>query len=121
MADWVFLTCYALMIGHELDAIQQKEWRIFPGTNLLPDQMGFQVFTVLHVPLFVLLNWLFFLASAEVMAKAKIGFAIFAILHIGAHWLYRHHQEYRFHSPLSKFLIWAPGCFGLIYLALTIF
>lgn len=63
MVEWIFLTCYALVIGHELDAIQQKEWRIFPGTNLLPDQLGFRVFTALHVPLFMLLNWLFFFSA----------------------------------------------------------
>lgn len=119
MADWIFLACYALLIGHELDAIQQKEWRIFPGTNLLPDRLGFQVFTALHVPIFVLLNWLFFLASADVMSIAKTCFAIFAILHIGAHWLYRNHKEYRFNTPLSHFLIWAPGVFGMMYVGLA--
>lgn len=117
MGNWIFLTCYALIIGHELDAIHQKEWRIFPGTNLLPDQLGFQVFTALHVPTFILLNWLFFLSTPNVMATAKFWFAIFAIAHIGAHWVYRNHKEYRFNNPLSRFLIWAPGVFGAIYLA----
>ncbi len=84
MVEWIFLTCYALVIGHELDAIQQKEWRIFPGTNLLPDQLGFRVFTALHVPLFMLLNWLFFSQHPGCHARGKV---------LVCHFCYRAHRR----------------------------
>jgi len=107
------------MLGHELDAVQQKEWRMFPGLARLSDDMGFKVFVLLHIPLLAGLNWALFVASVETAAITKIWFCVFSILHVSAHILFRSHPENRFTAPLSHFLIWGSGAFGAAYLILT--
>ena len=116
MLDFLLIASFSLMIAHELDAIDKKEWRIFPGTNLLPDDLGYKVFTILHVPLVGFLIWALFLAAPETTQIARSVFAGFSIAHIGAHYLYRNHKEYRFNNLFSNALIWGSGLFGAAYL-----
>ena len=42
----------AFLMTHELDAINCQEWRMLPLLNFLDDNIGYQVFTILHVPVF---------------------------------------------------------------------
>ena len=42
----------AFLMSHELDAVNCQEWRMLPLLNFLGDNVGYQVFTILHVPIF---------------------------------------------------------------------
>ena len=39
-------------MSHELDAVNCQEWRMLPLLNFLDDNVGYQMFTILHVPIF---------------------------------------------------------------------
>jgi len=54
MEHLFFYIGLAFILTHELDAVQMKEWRIFPLISFLDDKMGYWVFTALHIPLFVM-------------------------------------------------------------------
>ncbi len=42
----------AFLMAHELDAVHCQEWKMLPMLNFLDDNVGYQVFTILHVPIF---------------------------------------------------------------------
>lgn len=56
--DLIFYIGIALLLTHELDAIARNEWRMFPFICRLKDDIGYKVFIILHIPLFVLILWL---------------------------------------------------------------
>ncbi len=120
MSDLVFYAVVALLITHELDAVQRHEWRLLPVLRGLPEVTGFQAFTLLHVPLFVLFFWLMEHPSSQVRTGFQIGLAAFAVVHVWLHWLLRHHPKYEFHNSLSRFLILGAGIAGGAHLGLLV-
>jgi hypothetical protein len=101
----------AFLFTHEIDAAFRHEWRILPLTSLLPDDVGRELFVWVHVPLFVAI-----LALRD-RPVFRAGLAAFAIMHVGLHWLFRHHPAYEFNNPSSWLLILGAGLFGAVYLA----
>ncbi len=120
MTDIMFYAVLALLITHELDAVQRHEWRLLPVLRGLPEVAGFQAFTLLHVPLFIFFFWLMGHLSPQVRQTFQIWLAAFAVVHVGLHWLFRHHPEYEFHNPLSRFLILGAGLAGIAYIGLLV-
>jgi hypothetical protein len=115
MSDFLqilFFVNVAWMTTHELDAIKQHEWRIFPLTSVLPEQTGYLIFTALHVPLF---TWILWAAEAT---RFQIGFDVFMILHAGLHWLFRQHPQYEFDNWFSQIIIWGGIPLGVLHLML---
>lgn len=55
----IFWTGFAFLLAHELDAVAQSEWRLLPLINLLADESAYKVFVAAHVPIVVVLVWLF--------------------------------------------------------------
>ena len=51
----LFLVNIALLNAHELDAIQQHEWRFFPFLRPFSDVTAYRIFVAAHVPLLVLI------------------------------------------------------------------
>lgn len=112
LTNIIFFINMAWIATHELDAIQRHEWRIFPFTSHLPDKRGFQVFTLLHIPLFALIFW------AASFTSFQIGFNIFLIVHVGLHYLFRNHPQNEFDNWLSQFLIVGVVPFSILHLIL---
>ena len=54
-ADPLFLTAVTLLLLHEMDAIDKREWRLLFVLRRLPDDGALRWFIVLHLPLFVAL------------------------------------------------------------------
>lgn len=102
------------MITHELDAIEQKEWRIFPGLSLLNERWGYWLFVWLHVPLFAYL--LMFIEQENF----RWGWSIFSLVHIGLHVLFLKHPKNKFTRLSSWGLILGSGLFGGAYLWLIL-
>lgn len=102
----------SLILTHELDAVRQREWRIFPGLARLGDEAGFQAFTALHVPLFLALLWGLFAGGLD--RGLADGLSLFLVVHVGLHLLALRHPENRFTSPLSWALIAGAGLCGAI-------
>ncbi len=107
-----FFIGLSLIFTHELDAVRQREWRIFPGLALLDDDAGFQVFTALHVPLFLALLWGLF--GGGLNEGLATGLSAFFIVHVGLHLLALRHPENRFTSALSWALIGGAGLCGAL-------
>lgn len=55
--NFFFWTGFSTLLVHEMDAVQLKEWRILPLLSRLDDRRGFAVFTLVHIPIYILLLW----------------------------------------------------------------
>ena len=118
--ETLFLLAFALMRTHELDAVARMEWRVLPLTSWMPDDLGFPVFVAAHVPLVIaILHWAF-RAGALAGERLRFWFCLFCVVHVGLHWLFRDHPEYRFNNPFSNGLIWGCGAAGLARLVASI-
>ncbi len=112
--DLLFLTGFAfLAIGHELDAIQQKEWRFFFALVPISDENAYRIFTALHIPLFI---WLAVSWHSPVF---QFWFNIFLIAHAAVHWLLRKHPLIMFDSWFSRFWIYGGAVLGVAHLFLN--
>ena len=114
LANWVFLLGVALIFTHELDAIRHHEWRMFAFLRPLEDVNAYYVFTLAHIPLFLLFLWN--------VANPSLTFAIaadlFLIIHVGLHILFRNHPLYEFRGWVSNGLIGGAGLTGTLHLIL---
>ncbi len=99
----------ALLLTHEMDAVMNKEWRVFPATAMFDDAVGYRVFTAAHVPLYLVI--LLGIASVE-RAGWMRGLDIFFIAHVLLHVLFLRHPQYAFKSVLSWVLIAGCGIAG---------
>ena len=117
MAELFYVAMLGFFITHELDAMQRHEWRILPLTSFLPDEIGRQVFVWMHVPLFAAL---FFYGAGDPTSTVAFGLSVFAIIHVGLHWLFRRHAKNEFDNPTSWAIIIGAGVFGAAHLVLTI-
>jgi len=116
MHDFWFNTCFAFLVTHELDAVRHHEWRILPLFNLIKsDELGFQAFTVAHVPLQMLLFHQCY-TNSDTQLQWRTGLCIFSIIHLSLHWFYRKHPLYTFHNWLSWSLIAGCAFSGAMYL-----
>jgi hypothetical protein len=104
----LFFLTFAFILGHELDAVTQHEWRLLPVLNLLDDDTGRAAFVAIHVPLVVLLMWL----NARGGWVFHALFGGFCAVHVGLHWAFEGHPFYTFMNPLSQILIWGAGIAG---------
>ncbi|MEM8858965.1 MAG: DUF6713 family protein [Chloroflexota bacterium] len=109
--DLIFLTglCF-LIIGHELDAIQNHEWRFFFAKIRIADRTAYQIFTALHVPLAIWIIWIWQNPAFQFWAD------IFLIAHGVVHWLLRNHPKIKFNNWFSRFWIFGGAILGLIHL-----
>ncbi len=116
VVDLVFYIGVALLFAHELDAVQRHEWRIFPFVCRLKDDVGYKVFVLLHIPLFVSVLWLIGNSSKSVNYWFQVIFDLFFIVHMGLHILLRKHEKYEFTSVTSKSIIVLVAAVGLVHL-----
>lgn len=91
--------CFILL--HEMDAMRQKEWLIFPGLSLLKEEIGYVVFTILHIPLYFLL--FIGLQNPSIKEQVISGLDIFFMIHLGLHILFLWHPK----NPFKSFFSWA--------------
>ena len=101
-----------LVMGHELDAIENHEWRFFFAITPFSDQTAYRLFTIIHVPLFVFIIWN--LQSFWF----QVRFNIFLIIHAGLHWVLRNHPKINFNNWFSRLWIFGGALLGATHLAL---
>lgn len=109
MADAFYWATVAAIFTHELDAMTRHEWRVMPLVRALPEGAGRNLFLLGHVPLFFFVLW--FSASGPNTPFA-VGLSLFALVHVGLHWIYRHHPANEFNNPVSWILICLPALFA---------
>lgn len=118
ISEWPFRIGFALLLTHELDAVARAEWRVLPMTRWLPDDVGFPVFVLAHVPLFVWLIWLIGHTDPAVRVRWQIIVSAFLVVHVVLHLLFSGHRHYDFHGWMSQLLIFGGGAFGAAHLLL---
>ncbi len=106
-----FYVGLSLLIIHEMDAIRCKEWRLFPGLSLLNDKLGFMVFTIAHIPLFV---WLLHGLSKAGNDAFITGLNYFFVIHFGLHLLFLMHKKNEFKDWFSWIFISGAAACGLV-------
>lgn len=112
----LFVVGISLLLTHELDAIQHHEWRLFAFLRPFGEERAYQLFVLLHIPLFILFLWL-------VIAPVRwleIALDLFLIIHVGLHYLFRNHPDYTFSGWFSHGVIAAAGVVGALHLVLTL-
>jgi hypothetical protein len=108
----LFIINISWIIVHELDAIQQHEWRFFFMRIPISDQFAYQIFTALHIPLLVFMLW-------NINAQwFQVGLDLFLIGHAGVHLLLRHHPLIQFNQFFSRIWIFGGAILGAIHLIL---
>lgn len=108
----LFLVNIALLNAHELDAIQQHEWRFFPFLRPFSDATAYRIFVAAHVPLLVLI-----LANLE-SRPFQIGLDVFLIVHAGLHYALRNHPLITFNNPFSRLWIYGAALVSALHLLL---
>lgn len=112
------LILLSLLLGHELDAVAQSEWRLLPGLSQLGDDAGRKLFVALHVPLFVALGWALLLSSPTWQRRTRNGLALFMMVHVGLHAALEQPGVSSFPGDLSRVFILGAGLVGADVLAL---
>ena len=110
--NFFFILGFSLLLIHEMDAIRCKEWRIFPLTFFLNDNVGFVIFMLLHVPLFYWILW--GLMSNAYSERFIIGLDYFFIFHFLLHILYLKHKKNEFKDWISWSIITGGALFGFL-------
>ncbi len=112
----VFIFIISLLLIHEMDAIRGKEWTMIIFFRNMSEERAYQVFTLLHIPMYVLL--FYFWLSHYLIFYYVVD--ILLIVHAFLHYGFRNHKNNRMNSLLSKFVInsaavlSAINLFGLI-------
>ncbi len=103
--DLLFYFNLALLITHELDAIQCHKWRMFPFICRLNDELAYRVFTILHVPLLALIFWFLSHPDDRVHYWFQVSLDIFFMLHFCLHIFFRNHDKNEFTTLFSRAII----------------
>lgn len=108
--DLLFLLGVAFILNHELDAIQQHEWRFFFARTPLSDATAYRLFTALHIPLFVFILW-----NLEA-SWFQVSFDIVLVAHACVHWLGRNHPLINFNGWFSRLWIYGGAVISIVHL-----
>jgi hypothetical protein len=118
--DLLFYLNLALLLAHELDAVRRQEWRMFAFLNRLDDERAHQLFTLLHVPLFILIFWFLSRPPQPIYFWFQLVIDIFLVIHLGLHLLFRNHPANAFDNPFSMGLIAGMALLGLVHAGLLL-
>ncbi|MDZ4764125.1 MAG: DUF6713 family protein [Chloroflexota bacterium] len=113
LTDLLFVISLAFLVAHELDAIQQHEWRFFPILNRLDDTSAYRVFTAAHVPLLGLILW------SLPVRSFQVGFDLFLIGHALLHFVLRHQPRLTFNDSFSRLWIFGVVPISVAHLVLA--
>jgi hypothetical protein len=111
-ADLIFVAMVSWLLIHELDAIQQHEWRFFFSWMPISDKAAYWLFTAAHAPLLILILW-------NLQSRGfQIGLDIFMIIHLGLHIGLRNHPLVTFNNTFSRVWIYGGAALAVLHLIL---
>jgi Ca2+/Na+ antiporter len=116
MRNTLFCLGLAALFTHELDAIANHEWKVMPILRSLPEELGFNVFVLIHIPLFAVLIALISSNNSRLRKLSRLGVGVFLVIHAGLHVLFTGVDGYEFDSALSSLLIFGGAFVGGLYL-----
>ena len=107
-----------MLFTHELDAMPNHEWRILPLLGATPDDIGFQIFLLAHVPIFAVVIALVASLNASTRARTRVVVSTFLLAHGLLHAAFGAHPLYEFSSLSSEVLIYGAAVLGFGYLVM---
>ena len=119
--DLIFYLGLALLLIHEIDAIRCQEWRMMVILKNMENKKAYQIFTLFHIPVLILIFW--FLGQPNMVVRFWFQIIVdsFLIIHKLLHLLFRNHKENSFTSGFSKGIINGMAIVGLVHLVLILF
>ena len=109
----IFYIGLSLFFVHEMDAVRRNEWKMFIYLPTLKPEMGYVVFSLIHVPCFVLI-FLGLFSADQVFRHYFIMFLnIFFIIHFFLHLVFIRHPNNEFRSAFSWFIIGGMFLMGM--------
>ena len=116
MRNTLFYLGIATLFTHELDAIANHEWKGMPILRSLPEEVGFNAFVLIHIPLFAVLIALVSSSNSRLRKLSRLGVGLFLVIHAGMHVLFTDVGGYEFDSMISSLLIYGGAVVGGLYL-----
>ncbi len=120
MKNFIFFLGLGFLFAHELDAMQNHEWRVLPLTSWLPDDVAASVFLLAHIPLMALIIYLVSSQNEKIRTRSWFCIAAFLVVHAVLHVAFFNHENYEFASAISNVLIFGGAVCGLIYILFDI-
>lgn len=109
---FLFYIGLSLFLIHEMDAVRNKEWKMFPILSSLSEKQGYIIFVSFHIPLLILIFWLITNTSTvEIFAKT---FDIFMIVHFLLHVIFLKHEKNKFKDKFSWSIITGIAICGIL-------
>lgn len=111
----IFALELALLFVHEMDAVRRQEWNMFAILKDMAEEKAYQVFTLLHIPLYTAMLVLLFSDHAYIGVYIT---DIFLIAHLLIHVLFRKHPANKLNGRLSRNIIYSAGLLAFAHLVL---
>jgi hypothetical protein len=113
------VTILSLLLVHELDAVQAKEWKMFIILKNMAEEAAVKVFIALHVPLLgVALYALAVGGFASYVLKIVVD--VFVLAHAVLHFGFRKNSNNGFKTGFSKVIIYSMPVLAAIHLCLLL-
>ncbi len=109
----LFIVNMSLLFVHEMDAVRNREWRMFIVLKDMEDEKACRIFLLAHVPLYA--TALFLLMSPAKLILFYILDA-FLIIHAVIHFGFRHQKHNAFTSAISKAIIYLMAAISAVHL-----
>lgn len=114
----IFILNISLLFVHEMDAIRCKEWKMFTLLKELREELGYTIFTVIHIPIYFFILLFLMTAFKEFSFKAYLITDIALIAHLLVHILFSRHKNNRFRGLFSRAIIYLTGVLAIVHLIL---
>ena len=115
LADLVFFTAISLLLLHEMDAVDKKEWQLLFVLRRLPDEGAMRWFVLLHLPLYVGLLALVAAGPSTAVRWIEGAVDVFLVVHAGLHERLARQGHAAFANAYSRSLIWPAAALGAVH------
>ena len=105
------------LLGHEMDAIDKKEWRYLYVLRELSHSGALRWFILLHLPLFVGLMALVAAGPSTATRRIEGGVDALLVAHAAVHESVSRRGDEAFANSFSRLLIWSAALFGAAHLS----
>ena len=112
----LFSVIFSLLLVHEMDAVRNREWKMFIVLKDMQDKTAYRIFTALHIPLYGLIVGLLLFAETRPLAFYVLD--TFLIIHALLHWFFERHPYNTLKSAFSRFLIYTMGVLATVHIIL---
>jgi hypothetical protein len=120
VSDTLFFIAVSLLLMHEMDAIDKKEWRLMFVLRRLPDEGAIRWYILIHQPLFVALLALVAAGPSTPVRWLETAVDAFLIVHLGLHERIVMRGDPAFDNPFSRWLIRAAAAVATIHIVLMV-